>query len=63
MREEAVTDECAQYEGQPKRTQSKPVGREREQITYVGSALKIERDQGQEEVVRDQGQENIAARS
>ena len=63
MREVAVTDECAQYERQPKRTQSKPVGRQREQIAYVVSGLKIEGAQGQEEVVRDQGQENIAARS
>ena len=59
----AVTDECAQYERQPKRTQSKPVGRQRERIAYVESALKIEGAQGHEEVARDQGQENIAARS
>ena len=43
--------------------QSKPVGRQRKRITYVGSELKIERAQGHEEVVRDQGQENIAAES
>ena len=46
-----------------KRTQSKPVGRQRERIAYVGSELKIEGAQGQEEVVRDQGQENNAAKS
>ena len=63
MREVAVTDECTQYERQPKRTQSKPVGRQREQIAHVGSALKIERAQDQEEVVHGQVQENIAARS
>ena len=42
----AVTDECAQYGRQPKRTQSKPVGRQRKRITYVRSELKIERAQG-----------------
>ena len=63
MREVAVTDECAQYGRQPKRTQSKPVGRQRKRITYVRSELKIERAQGHEEVARDQGQENIAAKS
>ena len=63
MREVAVTDECAQYARQPKRTLSKPVGRQRDRIAYVGSALKIEGAQGHEEVVRDQGQENNAAKS
>ena len=47
---------------QPKLTQSKPVGRQREQIAYVGTALKIERAQGHEEVVRAQWQENNAAK-
>ena len=62
MREVAVTYECTQYERQPKRTQSKPVGRQREQIAHVGSALKIERAQDREEVVRAQGQKNNAAK-
>ena len=63
MREVAVTDECAQYGRQPKRTQSKPVGRQRKRIAYVESELKKEGVQGHEEVARDQGQENIAAKS
>ena len=63
MHEAAVTDECTQCERQPRRAQSKPVGKQREQIAHVGSALKIERAQDREEVVHGQGQENIAARS
>ena len=41
---------------------SQLAGKENKSL-HVGSALKIEGAQGQEEVVRDQGQENIAARS
>ena len=63
MREVAITVECAQYGGKLKSTQSEPVGRQRKRIAYVESELKIERAQGNEEVVRDQGQENIAAKS
>ena len=43
-------------------TQCKPVGRQRGQNDYVGTALKIGRAQGRQGEDRDQGQENNAVR-
>ena len=62
VREVVVRDGYAQYTRQLKLTQCKPVGRQRVQIVYVGTALKIERAQGHQGEDQAQGQKDNAVK-